>query len=100
MFKDMTEREACPLLNNPGGAENFHKAAFSKVQAAWGEYNDMQKKLADLESQLRNVLAWGSARENIEDVDVADVPVQELIAERDAIQKNGGTNDCTVSHES
>ena len=52
MLKDMTEHDACPLLNNPGRAENFHREAFSKVQAAWGEYKAFQKRLADTESQL------------------------------------------------
>merc|ERR1712005_55567 len=47
----------------------------------------MQKRPADTESQLRNVLAWGNKRDNKDDMDEAMISIQELKEERDAIQK-------------
>ena len=31
MFQEMVAKDECPLLNNPGNIEEFHRAAFSKV---------------------------------------------------------------------
>ena len=86
MLEAMKQREACPMLNNPGVQENFFKASFHKVQAAYGEYRQMQKRLQDTEHQLQNVLAWAHARSDTEATEQAEVAIHELKNETDALK--------------
>ena len=58
----------------------------------------LKKELQDTQEQLRCVLAWGSARENPKDVDVANDSVQELIASRDAFAKQLEEQTIAMSH--
>ena len=87
MLEAMREREACPLLNNPGVQENFFKKSFYQVQAAYGEYMQMQKRLQDTEHQLQNVLAWAHARSDTDATEQAEVAIHELKTETDALKK-------------